>query len=182
MKSPFAIQRDLLIGRNGTDQFGLVFFAEIEEKLDRIITRPDFAADRDIPFGQLGHTLFDGHQVFRCKRTLVGEIIIEAVFDDRANGDLRLGEQLLDCIGQQVGGRVADNFQAIGIALGNDGQIDILGQSGKRYRPELAIHLAGQRRAGQTSANAAATSAMVTGCSKERMEPSGNLILGMVNL
>jgi hypothetical protein len=48
----FAVERDLLVGRDGTDQLGLVFFAEIEEELDRIVARPDFAADRDVLLGQ----------------------------------------------------------------------------------------------------------------------------------
>jgi hypothetical protein len=91
-------------------------------------------------------------QVFRCKWTLVGEIVIEAIFDDWANGDLRLGKQLLDCIGKQVGRRVTNDIQAISILVGNDGQIDVFFNQNE-VSTRVAIHLAGQRSAGQTGAN-----------------------------
>ncbi len=92
----FAIQRHLLVGRNSLDQLGLVFFAETQEELDRIVTRPDFTADRNVLLGQFSHSLFNGNQVFRGKWALVGEVVIEAILDDRPDRYLRLGEQLLD--------------------------------------------------------------------------------------
>ncbi|MPN24928.1 hypothetical protein SDC9_172333 [bioreactor metagenome] len=103
--------------------------------------------------GQFRHALFDGNQIFRRKRALVGEVVIEAVFDDRADGDLSFREQLLDRIGQQVGRRVTNHLDTFGIALGDDRQIDILvDQIGGI--DQNAIDLASQRGAGQTGTDA----------------------------
>ena len=149
----FAVERNLLVGGNRGDQFGLVLFARIEEELYGGVARPDFAADRDILLRQLTHALFDRHQVFRRERALVGEIIVKAILDDRPDRDLGLGEQFLDRIGQQVGGRVANDFEAVRIALGDDGEISVLlDQVGGV--DHLAIDFAGQCGAGQAGADA----------------------------
>ena len=99
------------------------------------------------------HALLDRRQVFRRERALVGKIVIEAVFDDRADGHLRIGKQLLHRMGQQVRGRMADDLHAIGILVGDDGQRGIL-RDQMRGIHQLAIHLAGQRGARQASADA----------------------------
>jgi hypothetical protein len=115
---------------------------------------PDLARDREILLGQLGHALFDGRQVFRRERTLVGEVVVEAVFDHRTDGHLRLGEQLLDRVGQQVRGRMADDVEAVGILVGDDGQ-----RASRSIRNEVSTStpstLAGQRRLGQAGADQA---------------------------
>jgi len=149
----FAVERNLLIGGNGANQLGLVFFTEIEEELDRIVARPYFPCYRNILLGQLSHALFDRHQVFRGKRTLVGEVVIEAVFDDRSNGDLCVGEQLLDRISKQMGGRVTDQLEAVRVALGHDSQIDIFFDQ-IRGIDQIAIDLAAQCSASQASTDA----------------------------
>jgi hypothetical protein len=66
--------------------------------------------------------LLDGSQVLGRERALVGEVVVEAVLDDRADGDLGLGKQLLHRIGQQVRRAVADDLQAVGVLVGDDGQ------------------------------------------------------------
>jgi hypothetical protein len=72
----------MLIGGNRGDQFSLVLLANDRGKTLR--HRRAFQTSRrhrDITLGQLAHALFDGGQVFRRKRTLVGEIVVEAVVD-----------------------------------------------------------------------------------------------------
>ncbi len=149
----FAIKRHLLVGRNRGDQLGLVFLALVEEELDRIVAVPDFTADRDVLFRQFGHALFDGRQIFRGERTLVGEIVVEAVFDDRADGDLRFREQLLDRVGQQMRRRMADEIQSFGVTFGDDGQIGVPFDQ-MRGIDQRTIDLAGQRRTGEAGADA----------------------------
>jgi hypothetical protein len=62
------------------------------------------------------------------------------------------GNKFFDRIGQQVGGGVANDFQAIGILRGNDGQ-RALAVIWKLVSTNFAIDLASQGRFGKTSTN-----------------------------
>ena len=66
------------------------------------------------------HALLDRREVLGRERPLVGEIVVEAVLDHRADRDLRVGKQLLHRVGQQVRGRVADDVEALGVLVGDD--------------------------------------------------------------
>ena len=89
------------------------------------------------------HLRLNGLQIVRGKRTLVGEIIVEAVFDGRADGDLDGREKLFDGLGHDVGGRVADDGQPHGRVGGNQTQLmGILGQR-KSEIAGLPVHEAG---------------------------------------
>ncbi|MNT23253.1 hypothetical protein D3C72_1586660 [compost metagenome] len=105
-----------------------------------------------ILLGQFRHFLFDRRQIFGRERTLVGEVIVKAVVDHGADGHLCIGEQFLDGIRQQVGRRVADHFQTIGILVRHDRQFRILlDQIGSI--DQLAVDLAGQGSLGQAGTN-----------------------------
>ena len=149
----FAVERHILISGNGGDQFSLVLLANAEEKLYGIVAVPHFTRHRDITLGEFAHALFDGGQVFRRKRTREREIVVEAVVDRRANGHLCFGEEFLDGVGQQVGRGVADDLDAIGIALGDDRQIAVLLDAIAGIN-QLVTDLAGQRCTRETRANA----------------------------
>ena len=98
----------------------------------------------------------DGGEVLGREGTRIGEVVVEAVLDHRADGDLCLGEQRLDGVGQQVGGRVADDLQA-GVVLGRDDGERFVGldavagvdDTGGVARADAA----GERRLGQTGAD-----------------------------
>jgi len=51
-----------------------------------------------------------------------GKIVIKAVFDHRADGHLRVRKELLDRVGEQVRGGVAEHFEPIRILVGDDGE------------------------------------------------------------
>ncbi len=148
----FAIQRNGLIGRNRLNQLSLVLFAQIKEELDGIVTLPFLAADGDILLRELGHALFDRHQIFRRKGARIGKVIIKAIFNDRPDGDLGIREQLLDGIRQQMGRGVTDNVEPFPILLGQDGKIRILADHMGSIH-DAAIHLAGQSGLGKTCTN-----------------------------
>ena len=59
------------------------------------------------------------------ERALVGEVVVEAVFDHRADRDLRLREQLLDRVREQVRRRMAQDLEALGVALGDDRELGV---------------------------------------------------------
>jgi hypothetical protein len=94
--------------------------------------------------------------VFRRERALVGKVVVEAVLDHRADRHLRFGKQLFHRVGQQVRRRVAQDLQAIGILVGDDGQL------GVGFQAMAQVHhlglgaradAAGERRFGQTGAD-----------------------------
>ncbi len=102
--------------------------------------------------GEFGHALLDGRQVLGREGSLVGEVVIEAVLDDRTDRHLRVRKQLLHGIGQQVRRAVANDLQAVGILVGDDGELrvavdDVAGVD------EPAVHAAGDGRLGQAGAD-----------------------------
>ena len=147
-----AIQTDGLVRGNAGDDLGLVVLAQAFEVGHCLIARQHTAHHRFVLGGQLGHALFDRGQVVGGEGALVRKVVIKAVVDHRADGDLRLREQFLDGVGQQVGGGVADQLQAIGVFGGDDGQGSVL-LDAKAGVHQLAIHLAAQRGFGEASTN-----------------------------
>jgi hypothetical protein len=49
---------------------------------------------------ELLHARFDRSQIFRRERPLIGKVVIKTILDHRSDGDLGLGEQLLDRLRQ----------------------------------------------------------------------------------
>ena len=107
------IDRDIFIRGNAFDQFGLVVFADVLEMLHRLVARPDFAPGGPRLFDDLVHLGFDLGQVFGRERLGAGEVVIEAVLDRRADGDLGAGIKLLHRHGQKMRRVVADQLQRL---------------------------------------------------------------------
>ena len=142
------VQADFLGGGNAGDDFGLVDLALIPEELDRIVAAHDTPRDLVIGFRQVAHALFDRDQVLGRERPLVGEIVVEAVFDHRADRHLRIGKQLLHRLRQQVRGGVADDLQPFGVPVRDDGEPHVTVDDVRRV-DQLAVDLAGERGLGQ---------------------------------
>ena len=138
-----AVERYVLALRDGLDDLGFVRLTDGLEIGHRLIARQDLALHGLVFFGQFGHFLFDGLQVFRRERTFVGEIVVKTVVDHGTNRHLRIGEQLFDSVGQQVRSGMANHFQTVGILVGDDREIGVMvDQIGRIH--QLAIDLAGQ--------------------------------------
>ena len=146
------VQAEHFARRDGFDDLGLVGFANRLEVSNGFIARQLVALDRNIRLGQLGHFLFDGGQIVRGERALVAEVVVKAVFDGRADGHLRIGEQRLDRVRQQVGAGVANDVQAVGVAFGDNHQVGVVFNQMAGVH-QLAVHFAGQGGAGQAGAN-----------------------------
>ena len=110
---PIALLVDVqvLAGRNRVDQFALEGLALLLEKVERLIARPDFLHNRPVARNYLAHLLLDDRQVFDRERRLAIEIVIEAVLDHRADGDLRARKKLLHRLGQHMRGVMTNKFQ-----------------------------------------------------------------------
>jgi hypothetical protein len=80
-------------------------------------------------------------------------VVIETVLDHWTDGYLRLGEQLFHRVGQQVGGGMADQVDAVLILVGDDGQLGIGGNQVRSIH-QHTVHLACQRGTRQTGTDA----------------------------
>ena len=122
------------------------------EEAHRLLAVPDLALERGVAGHDLPHPRLDGGEVLRGERLVAREVVVEAVLDGGADGDLRPGIQALHRLCQHVRGVVADHAERLRVAPGHehDGGVlpDHAGQVG-----ELAVHLHGERRAGQAGAN-----------------------------
>ena len=106
--------------RQIADDFGFIVLAFLKEELDRLIAVPDFTHDRLVAFNDLVHLLFDLDQIVGRERGFAGEIVIKAVFNRRANGDLRVGIKLLNGFGHHVRAIVTDQGQNLFMPFGHD--------------------------------------------------------------
>jgi len=117
-----AVKADLLVGGNAGDDLGFVDLALVAEELHGLVAGHDPPRDLVVGLRQLAHPLFDRDQIVRRERALVGEIVVEAVFDHRADRHLRVRIQLLHGLRQQVRGGMPDDFEAFGVPVRDDGQ------------------------------------------------------------
>ena len=147
------VQTDRLARRNGADDLCLVVLADLLEMRHRLIARQHAAMHRQILGGDLRHALFDGRQILGGEGPLVGEIVVKAVLDHRADGDLRLGEELLHRIRQQVRGGMTDDLESVGILVRDDAQFGVVIDDGGGIN-QHAVDLAGERRLGKPGADA----------------------------
>ena len=158
-----------------------LYFSPIDcEELHRLVARHHLALHRQVLLRDLGHLLLDRGEVLRREGPLVGEVVVEAVLDHRADGDLRVGEQLLHRLRQQVRGRVAQDVERPrDSSVGDDRDLGV-GLDAVAGVDQLAVHLAGERGAREARRRwTAAISATVTGPGNDFDEPSGRRMLGI---
>ena len=113
------VQAHRLFVRHVVNQTQLVVLGAGIEYLDRFVARRHLFDDVVVLRDQFLHARFDGGQVFGCEGTLVGNVVIEAVFDDRADDHLRARVELLDGMADQVRARMPDDLQPF-LVLGRD--------------------------------------------------------------
>ena len=122
------IHADRIRPWNGLDQFHLKRFARVTVMLDRAITVPNFGFDR-IPRGDdVAHFLFDLAKIFGGKGFFAIEIVIPAVVDDRADGDLDIRPDFLDRARHNMRQIVTDQFQGLHFIFHRvDGDVGVFG-------------------------------------------------------
>ena len=139
-----AVEADLLARRDGGDDLGLVVLAQPLEGLDRLVARHHAALDRQVRGGQLLHPGFEFLEVLGGEGPLVGEVVVEAVLDHRADRDLRVRVDRLHGLCEQVGGRVAEDLEAFGVLGRDDGDRGVAVDQVGRV-DQAAVDLAGER-------------------------------------
>ena len=129
------IELHLLIGRNGVDQFDLERFAALLEQALRFFARDDPLRKRLVAGDDLAHALFDRREVFGRERLVTEEVVIEAVLDHRADGDLRSGPKRLHGFRENMRRVMADELERAGIIARDELElgvaVDRIGEVGK---------------------------------------------------
>ena len=155
------VDLDLLVGRDGVDQLDLERLAHVAEGFLRLFARPDFLREGFVARDDLAHLFFDDRQVFQRERLVAGEVVVEAVFDHRADGDLRAGPQILHGFGEHVRGVMPDQFERARVVAWDEFDpgvaVDRVGEIGER-----AVERHGDRAFGQRGRDALGD--IETGC------------------
>ena len=114
------VDRERLAFRDQVDQLDLVGLAGRLEMGAGLLARPFLTREGPVAANDLAHLLLDRLQVVRRERLGAVEIVVEAVGDDRSDGDLRVGPDLLHGLGQHVRAIVADQLQRARVVAGDD--------------------------------------------------------------
>ena len=146
------VQAHGLFFRHVFYQTQLVVFATGSEHVDHFGARRNFLDHVVIFFDQRVHALLDGREVVRRERTLVGDVVIEAFVDDRADYHFRRWVQLFDRVANQVSARVTNDLQALLILGRDDLQAGVSGDQVAGVN-QLAVDLAGHSGLGQAGTN-----------------------------
>ncbi len=147
-----AIDRDLLVRRDLADPLGLEALALGAEMADRLVAAPDLAVDCLVAVDDLAHARLDHREILRRERLVAGEIVVEAGFGRRPEGDLGAGIELLHCLGQDVRRVVAQQRQRVGMLAGDDLHPGIAVDDGGEIA-QRAVDLDGERRLGEARAD-----------------------------
>src|SRR5205085_14859 len=102
------------------------------------------ARHRKVPGRELAHALLDRREVLGREGPLVREVVIEAFVDHRADGHLRIGEELLYRIGEEMRGGMPDELQALRVPARDDGELRVRLDAVARV-DQLSVDLAAQR-------------------------------------
>ena len=105
------IDGDRLVLGQVADDLGLVGLAHGLEAGDGGVSRHDLAREAFAALHDLAHPGFDLGQIVQTEGRFAGEVVIEAVLDGGADGDLRAGEELLHRLRHHMAGVVADHLQ-----------------------------------------------------------------------
>ena len=134
------------------DQFRLVAFTLVAEEANGFLTVPFFAHKSIIARNDFSHLRLDLGEIIRREGLIAREIVIEAVFNRRADRDLRAGVKRLHGFRQHMRAIMADHLQRFWVAPRDEAQLGVL-FDGRGKVPQLAIHFHGKRRLGQARAN-----------------------------
>ena len=102
------------------DQTKLVILAARGKYIYHLRSRRHLLDDVVVAIDQLFHTLLDGSNVIGSERTFVGDIVVEALINDRPNDHAGGRVELLHSMPDKVRTGVANNLQPLLILRRND--------------------------------------------------------------
>ncbi len=107
------VELDLLALGNRVDQLELEVFALLLEERLRGVAIDDLAGEGPVARDDLRHLRLDPREIVGRERLLAREVVIEAVVDHRADGDLRAGIKLLHRFRHHMRRVVADERERV---------------------------------------------------------------------
>ncbi len=125
-----AVGSDLV---TGTDLRGVDVFDDLQlelvigKYLERLVTRQGNPHERLILGDYLGHSLLDALQVLWGERLGDLEVVVEAIFDRRTDGECGAWIEVEDGLGEDVGRGVTENLQTIVRIEGDHREVSALG-------------------------------------------------------
>ena len=147
------IERDRRAFRQVANDLALVGLAHRLEQPDRLFARYFAALHGNVGLGQLAHPLLNVAEVVRGKGARIGEVVVETVLDGRADRHLRIRIELLDGHSHQMRAGMAQQGQALRIALGHHGELSVR-IDWRGEITEIPIDARRQRAPRQSGANA----------------------------
>ncbi len=153
---------EILEGAVGVDRDGLVV-AELADalELERIVGEAPVGLravhhlpqERIVAGRHLGHLGLDPLEVLGRERPVHLEVVVEAVFDRGPEPDTGPRKELAHGSGQDVGRRVAEQLQGVGVAVGQNGEGGVPLERTVEV-PDRPVHPRGERGARQSGADA----------------------------
>ena len=116
---PLAVKRNFRVRRQVFDNFNLVMFAARLKQRNGIFAADDLTGDFFVAFDDFVHFFFNLGKIFSRERLFAREVVIETVFNERANRYLNVRPQLLNGFGHNVRTGVAQNFKPV-LVFGGD--------------------------------------------------------------
>src|SRR5581483_7138927 len=108
---------DTLVLDEIIDQLNLVLFAQPVEVLARLRDRPFVVFERVVRLDLLGHSPLDLGEIVGGELARDGEVVVEAVLDRRADGDLRARDHVDDGLRHHVRRRMPHTLQVVHAVL-----------------------------------------------------------------
>ena len=102
------------------NQAQFVVFAALFKDFNHFGARGHFFDDIVVLVNQLFHARFNGGDVFRGEGFFAENVVVKAVFNHRPDNHFNVWEQLFNCVPNQVGAGMADDFYAFGVFGGDD--------------------------------------------------------------
>jgi hypothetical protein len=100
-----------LIFRDGVDQLDLEQLALVAKDALGVLARPDLFAERFVAGDDFAHLFLNHPEIFRGERLVAEEVVVKAVLDHRADGDLGPWPERLHRLGEHMRGIVTDQLQ-----------------------------------------------------------------------
>ena len=116
---------DHCIFRQVFDQFHFVRFI-FSLEFGQGFRSGQFFPDQGIVGFDLAHFFFNGPQIFRREHMVAVQVVVEALFNGRPDGELGAREQMLDGLGHHMGGRMADGMEPFFTVRGNEFHFGIM--------------------------------------------------------
>ena len=149
------------------------------EALQSFGARQKLARVGQVLLHQLLHLLLDGFEVFGRERLLAIEVVEESGLGRGAVAELGLGKEFEHGGGHQVRGRVAIDFQRLGIAIGEDAQLGIFLQRTREIDQARAVGEGAWAEAGAAPLSFAEAAGGRCRCrSKKRLDLRGQRGIG----